>query len=64
MFELCRVATELDDSQTDYWLDVIHSAEYFTDDEFTSLKDDNDELLKLLTSILKKTKENAQKTKV
>ena len=21
--------------ETDYWLDVIHSAEYFTDDEFT-----------------------------
>ena len=29
--------------ETDYWLDVIHSAEYFTDDEYTSLKDDNDE---------------------
>ena len=44
--------------ETDYWLDVIHSAEYFTDDEFTSLKDDNDPLLKLLISIIKKTKEN------
>lgn len=44
--------------ETDYWLDVIHSAEYFTDDEFTSLKDDNDQLLKLLISIIKKTKEN------
>lgn len=44
--------------ETDYWLDVIHSADYFTDDEFTSLKDDNDQLLKLLTSIIKKTKEN------
>lgn len=44
--------------ETDYWLDVIHSANYFTDDEFTSLKDDNDQLLKLLTSIIKKTKEN------
>ena len=41
---------------TDYWLDVIHSAEYFTDDEFQSLKDDNDELLRLLTSIIKTTK--------
>ena len=42
--------------ETDYWLDVIHSAEYFTDDEFQSLKDDNDELLRLLTSIIKTTK--------
>lgn len=39
--------------ETDYWLDVIHSAEYFTDDEYQSLKEDNDELLKLLTSIIK-----------
>lgn len=44
--------------ETDYWLDVIHSAEYFTDDEFNSLKADNDELLKLLTSIIKTTKSN------
>ena len=42
--------------ETDYWLDVIHSAEYFTDDEYQSIKDDNDELLKLLTSIIKTTK--------
>ena len=49
--------------ETDYWLDVIHSAEYFTDDEYNSLKDDNDELLKLLTSIIKKTKENGLETK-
>lgn len=27
--------------ETDYWLDVIHSAEYFTDDEYQSLKADN-----------------------
>ena len=44
--------------ETDYWLDVIHSAENFTDDEYQSLKEDNDELLKLLTSIIKTTKEN------
>jgi hypothetical protein len=44
--------------ETDYWLDVIHSAEYFTDDEYQSLKEDNDELLRLLTSIIKTTKEN------
>jgi len=44
--------------ETDYWLDVIPPAEYFTDDEYQSLKEDNDELLKLLTSIIKTTKEN------
>ena len=46
--------------ETDYWLDVIHSAEYFTDDEFQSLKADNDELLRLLTSIIKSTKEKTE----
>ena len=43
--------------ETDYWLDVIHSAGYFNDDEYNSLRDDNEELLKLLTAIIKKTKE-------
>ena len=42
--------------ETDYWLDVIHSAEYLTDEEFNSLKSDNDELLRLLTSIIKTTR--------
>ena len=46
--------------ETDYWLDVIHSAEYFTDDEFNSLKADNNELLRLLISKIKKTKYNSE----
>ena len=46
--------------ETDYWLEVIHSAEYFTDDEYQSLKDDNDELLRLLTAIIKTTKEGKE----
>ena len=46
--------------ETDYWLDVIHSAEYFTDEEYRSLKDDNDELLRLLTSIIKTTKNSLE----
>lgn len=46
--------------ETDYWLDVIHSAEYFTDDEFNSLKADNDELLRLLIAIIKSTKEKKE----
>ena len=50
--------------ETDYWLDVIHSAEYFTDDEFSSLKTDNDELLRLLISIIKKTKDNSEQITV
>ena len=44
--------------ETDYWLNLIHSAEYFTDQEFDSLKADNDELIKMLVSIIKSTKDN------
>ena len=44
--------------ETDYWLNVIHSADYFTNQEYESLKNDNDELLRLLTSIIKTTKYN------
>ena len=44
--------------ETDYWLDVIQSAEYLTDQEYNSLKSDNNELIKLLISIIKTTKEN------
>ena len=46
--------------ETDYWLDIIHTAENLTDDEYQSLKADNDELLRLLTSIIKTTKEKKE----
>ena len=45
--------------ETDYWLDVIHSAGYFTDEEYASLNADNKELLKILASIVKTSKENS-----
>ena len=46
--------------ETDYWLEIIYSAEYFTAEEYKSLKADNDELLRLLISIIKKTKDNSE----
>lgn len=46
--------------ETDYWLEVIYSAKYFTDDEYQSLKKNNDELLKLLTAIIKTTKDGKE----
>lgn len=39
--------------ETDYWLDVIHSAGYFNDEEYSSLDADNKELLRMLASIVK-----------
>lgn len=47
--------------ETDYWLEVIHSAKYLTETEYESMKNDNDELIKLLTSTIKTTKENTPK---
>ena len=47
--------------ETDYWLEVFHSAEYLTDIEYTSMKKDNDELIKLLTAIIKTTKATTPK---
>lgn len=44
--------------ETDYWLDVIHSAGYFTDEEYTSLDTDNKELLRMLASIVKTSKQS------
>ena len=43
--------------ETDYWLDVIHTAGYFTDDEYSSLDADNKELLRLLAAIVKTSKQ-------
>ena len=39
--------------ETDYWLDVIHSAEYFTDDEYKSLREDTTVPLKWTNRSLK-----------
>ena len=48
--------------ETDYWLEIIYSAEYLTEMEYKSLKNDNDELIKMLSSIIKTTKENTPKS--
>ena len=42
--------------ETDYWLEVIHSAGYFSDEEFWSLRGDNGELVRLLVAIVKSAK--------
>ena len=44
--------------ETDYWLDVIHTSTYLSDEEFTSLDTDNKELIKMLASIVKTSKES------
>ncbi len=48
--------------ETDYWLEILFSADYLTEMEYKSLKNDNDELIKMLSSIVKTTKENTPKS--
>ena len=47
--------------ETDYWLEILYSAEYLTEMEYKSLKNDNDELIRMLSSIVKTTKDNTPK---
>ena len=47
--------------ETDYWLEVIHSSTYLSDEEYASLDADNKELLKMLASIVKTSKESINK---
>ena len=48
--------------ETDYWIEILYSADYLTEMEYKSLKNDNDELIKMLSSIIKTTKENTPKS--
>jgi len=43
--------------ETEYWLKLLKEASVLDENEFNSLKNDCEELIKLLISILKKLKE-------
>ncbi len=43
-------------SETEYWLELLFETGYLTNEEFNSIIADCKEILKLLTSITKKTK--------
>lgn len=42
--------------ETAYWLELLFETEYITDEQFKSVYFDNEELVKLLVSIIKTTK--------
>ncbi|MBD2576744.1 four helix bundle protein [Oscillatoria sp. FACHB-1406] len=44
--------------ETEYWLELLHQSSYMNDRSFQSISSDLTELLKLITSIVKKAKEN------
>jgi four helix bundle protein len=43
-------------NETLYWQELLHQAEYIADQSFTSIRDDNEELLRLLVAIVKTSK--------
>lgn len=45
-------------AETKYWLELLHETDYLTDNEFNSIYDDCNELMKLLASIAKTTRKN------
>ena len=49
--------------ETSYWSELLHDADFIADTSFNSIHDDGLEILKLLISIIKTSKENLQKQK-
>lgn len=45
-------------NETTYWLDILQASNYIDKEQFESLNNDCNELIKLLTSALKKLKES------
>ncbi len=50
-------------NETTYWLELLHDSDFIDDKSFNSIHDDGLEILKLLISIIKTSKENLQKQK-
>lgn len=49
--------------ETSYWLNLFHDNGYLSDDAFRSVINDNDRLLRLLSSIVKSTKQKIENAK-
>lgn len=50
-------------NETIYWLELLHDSDYIDDKSFNSIHKDGLEILKLLISIIKTSKDNIQKDK-
>ena len=44
-------------SETEYWLDLLHETDYLDENQFISINNDCVELIKLLTAVIKQSKE-------
>ena len=58
--KLCIALKEC--SETGYWLDLLHETSFLTRRQFDSVDTDCQELMKILTSIIKTTKANPRQT--
>jgi four helix bundle protein len=47
-------------SETMYWLELLYHSNYMEADSYVKLKTENEELLKILISIVRKSKENSE----
>jgi four helix bundle protein len=45
-------------NETVYWIELLHASDYLTSDQFNSIYPDAEELVKLLVSIVKTSREN------
>jgi four helix bundle protein len=45
-------------NETLYWLELLHESNYLTSDQFTSIYPDAEELVRLLVTIVKTSREN------
>ena len=45
-------------AETEYWLELLMKTEYITERQYESIKADNSEIAKILTTIVKKMKES------
>ena len=43
--------------ETDYWLDLLHATDYLDDEQYDALANDCNEIIKILTSIIKTLKD-------
>ena len=47
--------------ETEYWMDILHETKYLDDKMYTSLQNDCGELIRILTVIIRKLKEEPKK---
>ena len=47
--------------ETKYWLNILYDSQFITTDEYTSLLNDNMDIIRILASILKSAKKKREK---